>query len=445
MTCKTVLKYLTCVALAGGTWALTAAERGARAGGGLPDMTVPESFGMQLKPPQTKVETLDATMDTLQDLGVKWVRRGFYWESIEKTPGTYDFAEYDRLFKTFRARGISVIGCLFGDHSGYVDESKKATHLTEKGRQGYAKFAAACAEHFKDDNVLWEIWNEPNTMTFWGRHGKTGNSEQYAEEYLALVKATVPAMKQANPQCYILGGSVSNMWTESYKWQTYCFKKGMLSTGIDAWSVHPYGLGRPEDYIAAYGIVRKLATDAGAKPLPMLNTERGFPVDKKAEGFAGGEAGLQFEYQAWHLVRQYLVDQLCDIKMTSWYELGGTEGFALYKGEQKFPAYKACKVLTQQLAGYKLDQRIDLASPKDFVLRYVNKNGGVKLVAWTCPPKGDSPDGAKKHDVEVPVEAAGTLDGASIYGEAQKIEVKDGKATLTLSGGPQYVTVRSGK
>ncbi len=56
----------------------------------------------------------------------------------------------------------------------------------EPGRTGYAKFAAALAAHYKDYDIVWEIWNEPNTMTFWGKHGKKGNTPEYAEEILRV-------------------------------------------------------------------------------------------------------------------------------------------------------------------------------------------------------------------------------------------------------------------
>ena len=139
---------------------------------------------MQLKPPQQKPETLNATMDTLQDLGVKWIRRGFYWESIEKTPGVYDFAEYDRLLKTFKERGISVVGCLFGDNSkytgrqqeGHAPDGKRPRRLRQVRRrlrralQG-REHPLGNLERTQCDDVL-------------GPPRQVGNSEPYAEEYM---------------------------------------------------------------------------------------------------------------------------------------------------------------------------------------------------------------------------------------------------------------------
>lgn len=400
----------------------------------LPDATLPQPFGVQLKGPNNSAENLDK----IQSLGLKMVRRGFIWEAIEKTPGVYDFSIYDRLVKDCRERGLTIIACM-------AFSNKLYGHVREdKGREGYAKFAAALAEHYKGEKILWEIWNEPNTRTFWGKHGEH-NSEPFADEYVALVKATVPAMKKADPNCTILGGAVSGLWSASYAWMDFCFQKGVLKSGIDVWSVHPYSTKNPEDYLEAYATMRaSMAKNGGPADIPVINSERGYPLGR-AEGAAGGDPALSREYQAWHLVRQYLVDQLCGIKATIWYEWSGGEGFSLYDPKEETPAFKACKVLTDQLKGYRFEKRIDLASPRDFVLRFVNPAGGVKIVAWTAPPAGESPDRTTNHSAKIPVDARGALETTQLYGATGSVPVQNGAIELPLSGAPQYITVRASK
>jgi len=399
----------------------------------IPDGTVPSNIGMQLKGGGDSAETLDE----VSKLGVKWVRRGFHWEAIEKEKGVYDFSKFDVFVKDCKDRGLGIIGCMAFSNKlyGHVKD--------EPGRAGYAAYAAALAVRYKDENIMWEIWNEPNTMTFWGKHGKKGNSEPYAIEYTNLVKAVVPAMKAANPNCIVLAGSVSNMWTESYKWMGFCFKHGMLKQNWDAWSVHPYGLRSPEDYIEAYAITRKLMTDAGGTTTrPWINSERGFPIGK-AEGFAGGPANMAYEFQAWHLVRQYLVDLLEGVRITVWYEWAGKEGFAFYRPSDPTPAYKACKVLIAELTGYKLDKRLPTKEPRDFVLRFTNASGGIKLVAWTAPPAMKGPDQTVAHAISLPVDATNSLNATALYGEKSTLTVKDGAVQIQLTGAPQYIPVKN--
>jgi hypothetical protein len=411
--------------------ALTMVSAGASAGN-LPDLTVPQSCAVQLKSNNHSAQDLDQ----VQSLGVKWVRRGFIWESVEKAPGQYDFSAYDRLMNDCGERGLGVVGCIaFGNKLyGPVWE--------EKGRAAYARFAAALAEHYKDRKVMWEIWNEPNTQTFWGKHGKH-NSEQFADEYVGLLKAAVAAMKQANPDCVVMGGSTSGVWSASYEWMDFCFAKGALKSGIDAWSVHPYSTKSPEGYIEAYATVRQLMLKNGAsQDFPILNSERGYPLGK-AEGYAGGDENLSRQYQAWHFVRQYMIDLLCNVRLTNWYEWSGKEGFSLVEDGRQTPAYRAARVMIEQLDGYKLAERLPLKSDRDFVLRFTKASAPDKLVAWTAPPEGGSPDETTPHAVAVPAAISGWVETTTIYGQAGGVQVNQGSIQLPLSGAPQYVTLHA--
>ncbi len=401
----------------------------------LSNKTVPEGWGVQLKLHSNSSKNFKK----IKGLGLKWVRHGFHWESIEKEKGIYDFNVYDRIVEDAHDKGLKMVGCIaFSNKKVYGTHAKD-----EPGRSAYARFAAALAARYKDYDIVWEIWNEPNTMTFWGKHGGKGNSESYAEEYINLVKSTVPAMKSANPDCIILGGSVSNMWTESYKWMNFIFQKGVLKTGIDVWSVHPYGVKSPEDYIAAYDSTRKMMINAGGPVLPLMNTERGFPLGK-LEGYAGGDERLSHEYQAWHIVRQYLIDQYLDAKGTIWYEWIGKDkevGFSLYREGKLLPIYIATKVLIEQLNGYSFEKRIDTNNPLDFVLQYKNSSGNLKLVAWTSPPPMESPDKTIPHSISIPVKKEGKFKIIDIYGKSKKQKSKDGQINIDLSGAPQYINI----
>ncbi len=396
----------------------------------LPEAPIPHSWGIQLKTGNVSAENLDM----IQTLGYKVVRRGFIWESIEKVKGVYDFSAYDRLMKDCRDRGLTVVGCI-----AFANKLYGGTVLEDKGREGYAKFAAALAKHYKDYNILWEIWNEPNTMTFWGKHGGKGNTERYADEYLALVNVTVPAMRKSNPKCFVMGGAMSAFWDQSFNWMGYCFEKGILKSGIDAWSVHPYGTKNPEDYIDWYAKIREMMVKAGAPAtFPILNSERGYPIGK-AEGYAGGDPKQSHEYQAWHIVRQNIVDILCDIKVTIWYEWSGTEGFSLLHGTEKTPAYNAVKFMIGQLSGFHFDKRLPTSSDRDFVVQFTNNTGSMKIVAWTSPPTGGSPDKIVQHQITIPVEATGSPEIFQLYGDKETTAVECGVINLFLTGAPQYI------
>ena len=408
----------------------------------LPPPEIPFNCGVQMKPDTFNLKTLEE----VYNLGFRIVRRGFYWHGDEKTRGVYSFPN-DPQMKFCAERGITVIGVIFGCNKLYEDNGKGGIQ-TEEGRRGYAAYAAALAAHYRDQNVIWEIWNEPNVQTFW-RKGKH-NSPEFAEEYTALVAATVPAMLQADPKCCVVAGSVSNYWQPSFDWTESCFKLGILKTGIRGWSVHPYGVKTPEEHTWGHDVTKALLKKYGAPDMPILDTERGFTVEKRnditIEGWSGGSASRADDYQAWHLVRQFLTDQSDGLALTSWYELKGNEGFTLYeKDGTPRPALKAYRAFAAELSGYRFEKAVKCAAPRDHVTVYVNAAGARKAVVWTAPGKGESPDLTIEHDAALRFDrkdaAAQELEVADILGGKRRLAV--GKSFRVL-GAPQYVALPAG-
>ncbi len=397
---------------------------------GLPPMVFPDTCGVQLKANNCDA----ANLDKIRALGFKFVRRGFIWESIEKTKGQYDFSAYDRLVKDCNDRGLMVLACMAFSNKLYG----KVT--TDAGREGYARFAAALAAHYKKANVIFEVWNEPNVRTFWGgQSAGTHNSREFADGYAALVNATVPAMLKANPDCFVMAGSVSNYWEPSYQWTEYCFQRGVLKSGIRAWSVHPYGTKTPEEFAIGHTRTRELLKKYGAPDMPMIDSERGFSVKERAEGWSGGSKENALEYQAWNLVRQYMIDQLYGIRLTSWYEWSGNEGFGLDADNGTLPVYSAARTMIAQLTGYHFVRRIDSGHPLDYVLLWQNGDRQQKLVVWTAPPAGETPDQAYPHKLALTV--SGPVQVANINGQDTPVTADGQTCQLLLTGAPQYVTL----
>ena len=150
---------------------------------------------------------------------------------------------------------------------------------------------------------------------------------------------------------------------------------------------------------------------------------------------------MAHEYQAWHLVRQYLIDMLEGVEATIWYEWSGKEGFALYPGKPT-PAFNACKEFVRQLRGYRLENRLPTKEPRDFVLRFTDGGGGVKLVAWTAPAAMQGPDKIVPHPILIPAEGIESLFSHDLYGKESALEAGEAGITLHLTGSPQYITVK---
>ncbi len=402
---------------------------------------VPQSVGIQLKGHNFDIETID----TVNDAGFSIIRRGIYWNAVEKEKGEYDFSAFDEQFNHAKERGMRIVACLFNVNTLYEDNGRGGIQ-TQAGREGFAAFAAAAAAHYKDHDLLWEIWNEPNVRTFWRKDG-THNSDEFAQEYTDLVKAVVPAMLKADPNAFVMAGSVSNYWQPSYNWTEACFKKGILKTGIRGWSVHPYGVKTPEEFSIGHRKTRDLLKQYGAPDLPMLNTERGFAIQKprgelEQEGWSGGAMERLRDFQAAHYVRQFMIDQLHEVAITVWYEWDGDEfGIVAKDGKDGTrPVLTAARFMARRLNGYRLERRLETDHPLDYLLIWQDDSGNRQLVAWTAPPAGGAPDEARPHEVSIQTQPGAKFDVADLYGKTSTIE----PLKLTLTGSPQYVALPAG-
>lgn len=393
--------------------------------------TIPQRFGIQLKNFNANARNLEL----VGALNFGWIRRGFSWNAIEQTAGEYDFSQYDVLVENAQTQGLRIIAVIGLQNPALYPPVHEA-----EGRAAYARYAAALAEHFQDANIIWELWNEPNVRTFWGWHGEH-NSEQYAQEYTSLVKETMAAIQEVAPDSTVVAGSVSNLWQASYEWQQHCFELGILETGIAGWSVHPYGLRTPEEYLEGYRIVRQMLSDAGAPDMPLLNSERGFPLEER-EGFAGGAIELAQEFQAWHMVRQYLIDHLSDLQLTIWYEWSGEETFSFYTANYRTPVYEAGQTLFSLLEGYELRSRLETDSSLDFLLKFYKTGAPDYLVAWTAPEPDDTPDSVAPHNVSISVDQEGWVEVVDLYGNTDSLQITDGQLQVPLSGSPVYIKLQ---
>ncbi len=428
----TLTNAVVCCVMAAGALLCTAAWADSNC---IPECGIPQSMGIQLKTDGWNTETLDK----VNEIGFKIVRRGFYWNAIEKEKGKYDFSAFDEQMAHAKKLGLTVVGCLFSGNELYEENTRGGGVLTEAGRLGFAAFAAEAAKRYSDQPVVWEIWNEPNVRTFWRKDGKH-NTPEYAKEYSDLVNTVVPEMLKAVPGCVVVAGSVSNYWQPSYEWTEFCFKNGVLKSGISGWSVHPYGVRMPEDHAKGHKVTRDLLIKYGAPNMPIVNTERGYAVSKTetGEGWSGGSADMTRQYQAWHFARQLLIDQLCDVRFSVWYEWNGKEfGFFEPDGTER-PIMSMAKKISRELSGYSIEKRIESDSPMDYVLVLKNADEESKLAAWTCPPDGGNPDETWSHKIKVETNAGAPVEievgGAPVF---VKIDKKcDPIRSVTISKRP---------
>ena len=215
--------------------------------------------------------------DELYDLGLKWVRTAFWgdtalnWHRVRRAPGTYFVAAEAEQYITELANGGITFILNLGVGLG-TDRPKDTWLRTPEEMDDYREYAQFMVRHFKDRVQYYEIWNEPDSGTPWGRIA--------AVDYAALIKHTVPAIRGEYPEAKVVIGATGGWWQQRFPgygmFGRYSFHRDYLmevicsgvATLVDGISWHPlYGHRADDPYYRNYAKmveeIKALATDHG--------------------------------------------------------------------------------------------------------------------------------------------------------------------------------------
>lgn len=187
-------------------------------------------------------------LDKIRDSGARWLRFDIAWSNIQSSgPNSYNWTAFDFVVDQANARGIKILGTI--DYTPvWARPSGTDSHYPPTNPNDYAKFAATAAAHYAPKGVhYWEIWNEPNQGSqFW-------KPKANPAAYTALLKATYPKIKQADPNGIVISGGLSPCgkygdWCDSGKRENpVSFLEQMYANGaagfFDAVGWHPYAGG----------------------------------------------------------------------------------------------------------------------------------------------------------------------------------------------------------
>lgn len=407
---------------------LTAAE--------IPDLVLPAGVGVNIHFTRGRGQDLDL----IAAAGFKFTRMDFFWESIEKKRGEYDWSAYDDLTADLEQRGIrpyyildysnplyEEIGTGKNPINGKVETARMSPQHPESVA-AFARFSAAAAKHFQGRHVVWEIWNEPNG-SFW-------ELKPDVNQYTTLALSACKAIREADPQATIVAPA-----TSGFPWDFIegFFKAGALEY-LDAVSVHPYRSPKqpPETAAAEYqrlrALIERYAPNEAKKKIPIISGEWGYSSNIK---------GVSPETQAAFIVRQQLSNLLLGVPISIWYDWKN-DGIDPNENEHNFgtvtgdlkpkPAYIAIQTFTRELSGYRISRRYDTGNTNDFVLVLTNASGETKLAAWT---RGAAHSFALTLASTNPTE----LRLVDINGKGGKMKSDGDRVDLSLDGNPQYVAL----
>lgn len=229
--------------------------------------------------------------------GMGTVRIVIQWSAVEASEkGVYDWTSLDQIFTELAVAGLKPVATVFGTPALYSDDVTYAPTNDSKTFDAWTDFLKAAAERYGTDGDFWqavapalpdtapqpirewEIWNEPNSSTFWS---PTPDPAAYA----SMIKRSAKVLDGVDPDAQVMSAGMfatpqSDGAIVSYDFLKALYDQGGVDDAIDIVGVHPYG----PDVDAVTSQVedtRKALDDAGTDA-PMWITEIGWGSDPKS-------------------------------------------------------------------------------------------------------------------------------------------------------------------
>lgn len=202
----------------------------------------------------------------LKEAGVTMVRFDFYWNDIEPEKGKFDFKKYDEIVEAVSRANIRILGII--DYS--ADWSASSWNNPPRNLEQFAEFSKIIVNRYKNRVKYWEIWNEPDSPTYWV-------PQDGMKIYAQLLKLSYAAIKNEDPSSKVLLGGLTKDGIYALK---YLYKHGVKDC-FDIMNYHPFINPLDKDYLKQikflYFNIRKIMSANGDDVKPVWFTEAGCP------------------------------------------------------------------------------------------------------------------------------------------------------------------------
>ena len=401
------------------------------------------------------------TIPLLKKAGVKSIRDGYYWGSMEQEKGKYEnYWFFPNEQARLRLAGIDYLYCTAGENTLYDGGTYP---YTGEGITGFANFSKKAAELFNHQygdyklnyidmyNEWYTKWNETNGMD--------------ENHFINVFKEVYQTVKGSYPDMTLfLGLGVDEA------------DKKMLSAGAldycDGYEIHPYNwyekVEDPES--AEAGIAKKIdgiremvnTNNKSNKDLKFWITETGWPTINVK--FSDHECEITDEEQANYLVRAYAIALSKGVDRVYWYDFTNDrsrdhiydDDFSEYKtnGEYNFGlirngfdgrygahtpkrSYVAYANLTRELANKSF---VNLAENNNgtgttYYYNFADSNGAKTAIACYVVLDGTNTDPS----VSVNIKADEAVTVKNIEGKVIKTAQAGETFTLSVSAEPIYI------
>lgn len=252
----------------------------------------------------------------------------------------------------------------------------------------YKKLVAQIIRNYAGQGIIWEGWNEPNSL-FWFNQSQDGLNDTLVKAWVELDNYIGKTIKLYDANSIYLTGNFSGFSQSNQKVLSRATLYGLLKYG-DAIANHPYQFqttnnGNPENLFTndQQSFVNDSVQAAKRKSLPLVTTEIGYSTTNSFQGSWSQSDQAAFD------ARSILVLDMMKQPIIVLYSLvddGNAGDWGLYSGTS--PDFKekdsavVVRQLLKELRGYHFVKQHVLPNKDDFIVEY-KKKGHSKYVYWT--------------------------------------------------------------
>ena len=146
-------------------------------------------------------EDLARAVKLMKEAGIGWLRMDFLWEEIEPRQGEFDFAKYDEIVDLASKNNLNILGLL--NYSAPWAAACGEWNCPPRDNSLFVNYAVKVIGRYKGKIKYWEVWNEPDSSTYWA-------TQDGLKGYCALLKEVYIGAKKIDPECKILNGGLAN-------------------------------------------------------------------------------------------------------------------------------------------------------------------------------------------------------------------------------------------
>ncbi|WP_110917476.1 cellulase family glycosylhydrolase, partial [Mycolicibacterium holsaticum] len=223
----------------------------------------------------------------------KTVRVMIPWAGVEPIQGRFDWSNVDKVVDAAVAKNIPVMGFINSTPAWAVGPGGRPLSGQPSSPEVYGDFVAKVVERYAGKISAYEIWNEPNAVTFYTPAPDPAG-------YTDLLKAAYGRIKAADPSATVIGGVLGavvdfgNLTINPVRFLEEMYDAGAKNF-FDAVSFHPYhyslkfseGVPLANSPVNQLIAMRQVMVANGDSDKKIWGTEYGQPTAKVSESEQG--------------------------------------------------------------------------------------------------------------------------------------------------------------